>query len=352
VAGVLGVIAALTPSPWWATDKDLYLRLSREWIIPGCSDIHCFRPLVSMVVGLLPGPASIRWPAYAVIAEAGAAVLMGVWVSRLGASARTSTMIVWLTALGSGALYTLFDPHTSDPFMHLLGPAVMVAWIDGRFALAIALSIVGVFAKEFAAVPIAVIAATLALQGRWPQFRIAAAGALGAIALWAAWQAFARLVLGYGNGLTHSADFTSGGFLVFWMLNISSTLAIASIAMAFGSLWLLWPVGLVWARAPIRHLTFAALPPMLVFLALQQPERALWNFAVILMPAVAVVLDRVPPVIGWAAVGAQVLLNLRFGAQLTFMPSARILFAVSIVIAAVTVWSARAPVQRPAAVSA
>jgi hypothetical protein len=349
VLAVLAIVATLTPSPWWATDKDLYERMSREWLIPGCSDIHCFRPLVSVTLGLLPGPSSFKWLAYAVICEAGAATLMGLWVSRLGASARTSTMVVWLTALGSGSLYTLFDPHTSDPLMHLIGPAVMLAWVDGRFAAAIAFSVAGILAKEFAAVPIAVITATLALRGRWREFRIAAAGTAGAVALWAAWQVVARVALGYGNGLTHSADFASGGFLVFWMMNISSMLVIASLAMAYGALWLLWPAGLWGGTTEIRQLTFAALPPMLVFFALQQPERALWNFAVIVMPAVAVVLDRIPPILGWAVVGGQMLLNLRFGAQLTFMPSARILFAVTVLIAVIAVWQGRASAARTGA---
>lgn len=351
VAGVLTVVAALVPSPWWATDKDVYERMSREWFIPGCNDFHCFRPLVSMVLGLVPGGGSMVWKGYAVACEAGAAVLMGLWVSRLGASTRASSMVVWLTALGSGSLYTLFDPHTSDPFMHLLGAAVMVLWTDARFGAAVALSAIGVLAKEFAAVPLAVLAATRALQGRWPEFRLATAGAVGAIAVWAAWQLIARTMLGYVTGPTYSADVTTGGFLVFWLLNLSSALVIASLLMSFGGLWLLWPAGLVWGSREIRQLTLAALPPMLVFTALQQPERALWNFAIIVMPAVAVVLDLVPAGVGWAMVGGQALLNLRFGAQLTFMPSARILFGVAALIAVVAVWRARQSVADRAASS-
>lgn len=334
VAGVLAIVAALVPSPWWATDKDVYERMSRDWFIPGCNDFHCFRPLVSMVLGLVPGSGALEWKAYAVACEAGAAVLMGIWVSRLGASARASSMVVWLTALGSGSLYTLFDPHTSDPFMHLLGAGIVVLWTDLRFGPAMVLSAAGVLAKEFAAVPLAVLAATRALQARWPEFRLAAAGAAGAIGAWAAWQLVARSTLGYVTGPTYSADVTTGGFLVFWLLNLSSALVIASLLMTFGGLWLLWPAGLVWGSREIRQLTLAALPPMLVFTALQQPERALWNFAIIVTPAVAVVLDRVPAAVGWSIVGSQVLLNLRFGAQLPFMPSARILFAVSAAVAA------------------
>lgn len=342
VLTVLGTVASLTPSPWWATDRDVYERMSREWFIPGCNDFHCFRPLVPVVLGLLPAAGILKWKAYAVVCEAAAAVMMGLWVSRMGASTRASSMVVWLTALGSGSLYTLFDPHTSDPFMHLLGAAVMVLWTDGRFGAAVTLSAVGVLAKEFAAVPLAILTATRALQSRWPEFRLALAGAVGAVAAWSAWQLVARVTLGYSTGPTYSADITSGGFLVFWLLNLSSALVVASLLMAFGGLWLLWPAGVIWGPRELRQLTFAALPPMLVFTALQQPERALWNFAIVVMPAVAVVLERVPPVLGWALVVGQALLNLRFGAQLPFMPSARILLGMAAAIAAVAIWRASA----------
>ena len=61
-----------------------------------------------------------------------------------------------------------------------------------------------------------------------------------------------------------------------------------------GGLWLLWPAGLYWGPRELRQLTFASVPALLVFNALQQPDRALWNFAFLVMPAVAIVLDRAP----------------------------------------------------------
>ena len=77
VTAVLSAVAALAPAPWWATDRHVYERMSREWFIPGCNDFHCFRPFVSIVLGFLPGTALIKWKAYAVVCEAGAAILMG-----------------------------------------------------------------------------------------------------------------------------------------------------------------------------------------------------------------------------------------------------------------------------------
>ena len=58
---VLGAIAILTPAPWNATDRDEYERVGREWLITGCSSLHCFRQLVPVVIEHLPGPSLLKW---------------------------------------------------------------------------------------------------------------------------------------------------------------------------------------------------------------------------------------------------------------------------------------------------
>ena len=347
LVAVLGTIAWLAPQPWWQTDRDIYERMGREWVVPGCNDFHCFRPLVSWVLGPIPGPPLVIWKAYAVLCQAGAGMAMACWVMRWNAPPATARKVAWLTALGSGACYTLFDPYTSDPLMHLLGPVLMLAIDRGRVGAATVISALGVFAKEFAAVPLAVGAVTRALQGRWQEFRRLLAASIGVVAIWAAWQAATRAMLNYTTGPTYSADLTTGGYLAFWLLTLSPTLVITLIAMVFGGLWLVWAAGLAWGPRDLRQLTFAAIAPLLVFNALQQPDRALWNFAFLAMPAVAIVLDRVPAAMGWALVGAQALLNMRFSAQLLQLPPARVSLAASLVIAAAIVWRARAAVPAP-----
>ncbi|HEX6164348.1 MAG TPA: hypothetical protein VFZ31_13340 [Vicinamibacterales bacterium] len=346
--GVLGTIAWLSPQPWWETDRDVYERLGREWVVPGCNDFHCFRPLVSWILGRIPGPPLVIWKTYAVVCQAGAAFAMAVWVMRWNGSLRSARQAAWLTALGSGACYTLFDPFTSDPLMHLIGPVLMLMIDRGRTVAAIVTSAIGIFAKEFAAVPLAISAAARALQGRWPEARRLAAGAIGVVLLWAAWQITARTLLRYTTGPTYSADITTGGYLVFWLLTLSTTLVITLIVMILGGLWLLWPAGLVWGARGLRQLTFAAVPAILVFNALQQPDRALWNFAFLVMPAVAIVFDRAPAMLGWLLVGSQALLNMRLGAQLQQLPPARISLAASVVIAALILWRARMAAPAPA----
>ena len=344
---VLGTVAWLSPQPWWETDRDVYERMGREWVVPGCNDFHCFRPLVSWVLGRIPGPPLVIWKSYAVLCQAGAGLAMALWAMRWGATPGSARMVGWLTALGSGACYTLFDPYASDPLMHLLGPVLMLMIDRHRLAGAATLSAIGVFAKEFAAVPLVISAAARAVQGQWPEARRLTAAALGVIAVWAAWQISARTVLHYTTGPTYSADLTTGGYVVFWLLTLSTTLVITLIAMVLGGLWLLWPAGLMRGPRALRQLTFAAVPAILVFNALQQPDRALWNFAFLVMPAVAIALDRAPAMLGWLLVAAQALLNMRFGAQLPQLPPARVSLAASVVIAAVIIWRGR--IAAPAA---
>ena len=43
-------------------------------INPGCAEIHCFRVLVPWTIGAIPGNWLFKWKAYAVLANAGAAI--------------------------------------------------------------------------------------------------------------------------------------------------------------------------------------------------------------------------------------------------------------------------------------
>ncbi len=330
---VAGLIAYFSPSPWWSTDRDVYERMAREWVVPSCNDFHCFRPFVSWILGRIPGPPLLIWKSYAVLCQVGAGLAMSHWVQRWGASASTGRMIAWLTALGSGACYTFFDPHTSDPLMHLLGPLLMLLIDHERVVTATVIALAGVMAKEFAAAPLVIAATYRALRHEWVQARSLAIGAGLVFGSWALWQTMARTILGYITGPTYSADLTRGGFIVFWLELIPPLLAAMLVAAVFGGLWLLWAAGLVRGPSRLRSLTFAAIPVILIFTALQQPERALWNFAFIAMPAVAVVLNQVPARFGWLLVAAQVLLNARSGGQLPMVPPSRLTLLLSVAIA-------------------
>ncbi len=334
---VLGAIASITPTPLHPTDADLYEAIGRDWFIRGCDELHCPRVLVPWILGLIPVASTIKWKATAVLCEAGAAWLMERWVLRLGAPPRAASQVMWLTALGSGSLYTLFDPHTADPLMHLLGPALMLLLFNSYLGAAILVSAVGIFAKEFAAVPLAVAGLTWFQQRRWAEMRGGWLGFLLVLAMWTVWMVVLRIAFGYSFGKNPSADFMGGGFLVHWLAQTPMWTLVGAIVMTLGVLWILWPAGLVFGPRPLTQLTLAALPCILLWCYLQQPDRALWNFAFVMMPAAAVVLANCAPPLGWGLVAAHAILNLRFGAQLEFLPQARFALTLAVGLALIAV---------------
>ena len=158
------------------------------------------------------------------------------------------------------------------------------------------------------------------------------------------------MVWDYTTVHSHSTKLLSGGFIVFWLDHIGLSLAVASIAAVFGGLWLLWPAGLHLDPA-LRRLAWAAIGPLLFFSYVQQPDRALWNFAFVVMPAAAIVLDRVSAGLGWTLVAIQALVGLRIGAQLTAVPSVRLTLVAALLTAIVVVWHSHTSPQRAAVLS-
>jgi hypothetical protein len=342
-AVALAAIGMAAPIPSFPTDKNIYEQMSRQWFIQDCDDLQCFRVAVPWTLGLLPGTGYVKWRTYAVICEALAGLAMAIWVRRLGASLPAARQVLWLTALGSGALFAVHDPHTSDPLMHVLAPVLMVLLIDRRVAIAVAMSIAGVFAKEFAAVPLVVMGIARAFEQRFADTRRMLFGAALVVATWAAWNLFVRAAFNYSMaGSASASTLWSGGYLWYWYSHIGKMLAAITLAAAFGGLWLLWPVGVARGPAFLRHLTAAGLVALGVFVYVQQPERALWNFAFLVMPAAAVVFDRIPQALGWLLVATHAAIGLRMGAQLTAVPQARITLALSAGLAVMAIWYSRA----------
>src|SRR5690349_5268691 len=115
LAATLAVIAWLAPAPDRATDRSIYEATARHIIVRDCSDIHCFRVLVPWVLGRFPGSTTAIWKLFAVLCNAWAACAVGSLARRWGASPRGELAAAWLSAVGMGSLYTLFDPFTADP---------------------------------------------------------------------------------------------------------------------------------------------------------------------------------------------------------------------------------------------
>jgi hypothetical protein len=331
IAAVLAGVAALTPEPL-TDDRAVYLNLGRRLLMPGCASIHCFRLLLPAVIEPLPGPSLLKWKVYAVVANAAAALAVGRLCLVLGLSASAAVAATWIYGMGAGTLYTLFDSYTSDPLMFLLGPLVAIAVLQGKAGRAGVMSGAGVFAKEFALVPLWIFTGVAALERRWRDASKLLVPACAVTILWAALQASLRIGLHYNDGDTASANLLHGGYVLVWLRNLGVVHAMISLFTTFGALYLLLPIA-VWHSRRNALWALASLPPAAALVYVQQPERALWNFHFVVIPLAVGVLEALPP---WA-IGCFVALfgaaNLRFGAQLPLRGASLVLLPLSMLFA-------------------
>ena len=348
-AGVLVVllaVAGLAPAPF-PTDQQMMETVGQGVIVPGCADLNCFRILVPAVVESFPGPSLPRWRAYAVVANAAAAIATGRLALALGLAPGAVTLTIWLSALGAGSFSTVYHPFNADPFVLLLAPVTTWLLLRGHTGAAGALASLGVFAKEFAAAPLYIVAAAAALRREWVTFGHRLGLALAVTALWVAWQLLLMFAFNYSYNDNPSSKPLAGGYLRLWLSHVTPATAAFGLFGAFGAVNLALPLG--WRQSPpaLRALCVGAVPALLAFAYVATPERALWNFYFLAIPVGAIVLAQVPPMLSWTFVAAYTLANFRIGAQIAQVPASRYALAVSGAIALFAVVRAwRAP--RPA----
>jgi len=329
----LAAIAFLSPRPDRVTDRDVYEASARDHIVQDCTDLHCFRLLVPWTLGMFPGSSDLRWKAYAVVCNAAAAVFLSQLCLTLGLTPRTAWFAAVMTAFGFGSLYTLHDPFTADPLMFALGPLLLDALLRDRIAFAGVVGSIGVLGKEFAAAPLFIFTGYSALERRWATAARGLAAANAAFIVWVTAQLTLMLRFNYGYGDSTSTQLLSGGLIVHWFAKMSLRGVASAMFNEFGALYVLAPVGLLLAPAPLRRLAVIAIPAAALFSYVQQPDRALWNFHFLIVPLGALVLDRAPVVLAWATAGVFAFANLRVGAQLANVPAARFALGLSVLLA-------------------
>src|SRR5262249_23685414 len=134
--------------------RDHMERIGRMPIDPGCHVLDCFRIVVPWIVVRLPGQPVVRWRVYAVLVDTAAALAVGWFCVSIGLSEGVANHAVAVSAFGAGTLAPIVHPYTADPVMFLLTPVLFTLLVRGRLGAASTMSAAGVFAKEFAAVPL------------------------------------------------------------------------------------------------------------------------------------------------------------------------------------------------------
>ena len=209
---VLTGVAALAPEPWYRTDREQYQRLGQDVLQQDCSSLHCSRALLAAIIERLPGPSILKWKAFAVIGNTVAAAAVAILSIQLGLPPTAAVKAMWLSGLGFGGLFTLFDPYSVDPLMFALGPVLTTLLLKGRLKTAGVISAVGVLTKEFAAAPLWIGTVAAAMARRWFDALKTGTVAFAVTTLWLVWQVGLAVGLNYSYGGNPSADLVGGGY--------------------------------------------------------------------------------------------------------------------------------------------
>lgn len=337
---VLTLVAWLSPLPQ-PTDQAMMERVGQGVIVPGCSDLNCFRILVPATLEALPGSSMIRWRGFAVVANAGAAIAAAYLALALGLSPSGATWTAWLAATGAGSFSTVYHPYNADPFVLLLAPIVTALLLRDRLLPAGAIATVGIFAKEFGAAALYISAAAAALDRRWRDSARQFLLAFAVTAIWIALQFSLMIAFDYSYNDNPSSKPLSGGYLRLWLTHVTPLSGFAALYGAFGAVYLLLPSGWALAPARLRHLAIGAIPAVAALVYVATPERALWNFFFLVLPIAALVLERVPVTLAAAFVASLAVANMRIGGQVMAVPSSRYAVVLSIGLAAAAIWQVR-----------
>jgi hypothetical protein len=331
-ASLVMLVAAAWLAPRFPFNSP-YEATADRTIIPGCSEVQCFRVLVPWIVGLVPVASVIKWKAFAVVFDALAGVAVFELSIALGLSRRAATTALLLSALGFGSMFEMWDPYNADPLMFYLGPLTIRWLLEGRYALAAAVTCVTVLAKEFIVIAVAMFALWAAWTRDWRAARVAFAISAAAFVLWGGFQLLLMSRFGYsysGFGTAATTRLLSGSFLVRWFSLMPARAALAALVNEFGAVYLLIPFGWLSAPRTLRQLSIASLPFVAFLAYVEQPDRALWNFHFLASPLAAIVLDDVSAPARWSFVVLYALASARAGAQLLFLPPVAWPLAVSL----------------------
>jgi len=311
IGTTLAVIAAVAPSPWFITERDIFRQIGRDFFIPDCSSLHCTRVLASWILEQLPGPSLLKWKIYAVVGGTIAAVGTARLARHVGLPDRVCNWSAWLVAFGSGVQITLFDPYGPDPVIYAITPWMLRWVIEDRIALAASIGAVGVLAKEFAAAPLWIGVGYAILARHRRLFWRCSAAAVTATLIWVALQIALILRFNYSYGGSASALVFEGGNFARWFRLLGPTQSLGALAVHVVPVVALAAAAVRRAPRQLQHLALASIPPLLALVYVQQPDRAIWNFQPVLASLAALPLVTASPAFAWTFVAGYASSNLR-----------------------------------------
>ena len=204
----------------------------------------------------------------------------------------------------------------------LIAALLTWCWTTNRPWPALWLSAIGIFVKETVLL-LAVALALAALINRRPGWRRWLLPAVVSVALLATFHVVSRVWLNWEIESNPAAQLSHGSWIgLWWRNNPFLERKIYMVFATFGFGWVFAVTGWRVAPASWRALAIGTIPPMLLLLIAQTPERALGNAFYVVVPLAILMASRAPALAG-AAVALNALVTAKAGSSSLWLPSAR-----------------------------
>lgn len=334
-------MSLLAPAEPILSDRPAYEYVGAAPFAPNCPfSIYCYRVMVPAVLHQLPIDAEVAWRGYQVLTNAAAgSVIAGVTLSI--APGLTMPLLASVMAQTSyGFTFTAYDPYTADPMVFLFAALLTWCWITNRLGLAIALSAIGIFAKETVAIVAASIALAAIIERRdgWKAWLLPAVAATTVLA---AFHVISRVWLNWEIASNPAAQLDHGSWIgLWWRNNPFVERKIYMLFATFGFGWIFAAASWRIASPSFRALALGTIAPMAVLMIAQTPERALGNAFYAVIP-LAVMLPARVPALASIAIILNGLLTAKAGSSAVLLPSAKWTLIPAAIAAGLVIWNAR-----------
>ncbi len=285
--------------------------------------VYCYRILVPVMLEQLPVDAELRWRWLQLAANTTAGSIVAITTAGLANGLAAALLATIVVQTSFGFAFTAYDPYTADPVVFAILATLAWCWFAQRWLVAMAIGLIGIFAKETVALLSVATALAAAIDRRagWRMW-VAQGGIVLAALLGFHW--IMDSYFGWGISTNPAAQFAQGSWLARWWLN-NPGLALKGffLFVPFGFVWVYAAAGFSAAPKELRHLAVGAALPFLALNYVQNPERALSNLFFVIVPLAAIALTRVPFALAMAAVVTNGLFTSKVGSSTVWLPSSR-----------------------------
>ena len=286
------------------------------------------------------------WRAFQILSNTIAGTLLGTLAGTVAGTATAPFVASMVVQSSYGFAFTAYDPYSADPMVFVIAAVLTWCWITNRPWHALAICVIGVFAKE----TVALLAGVLALASlieRPPHWQRWLAPVMASGMVLAAFHIASRLWLNWDIRRNPAAQMSHGSWLGLWWRNNPFIERKAYMVFStYGFAWVLALLGWRTASRPWRALALATIPAMLFLMVIQTPERALGNAFFVVIP-LAVFFALRSPALAAIAFGLNALITAKAGTSSVYLPSAKWTLLPAAIAAALLIMRARRLSPRP-----